>query len=228
MEKCVKRYSLRWLAVMTCFVVATTAMAQDFLSTRTVSLNKTVKGGSFKATVEFPVEGGSQVMESVMKWIGFILDTDTDFGRDYQRMLQASCDTFVISGQGGDRSIVIERSFEDGDCVTYESMVTDKGSETWRWADCASFSKRDGHRIRLDEIFNCGLTDIQQLMWEYRGDLPMSVDSPEELVPVNAGFIDGWVIVIGQARHYTGATYRLRYDEIVSFLHTGEGGYFSR
>ena len=45
---------------------------------------------------------------------------------------------------------------------------------------------------------------------------------------VNAGFIDGWVIVIGQARHYTGAPYRLRYEEIVSFLHTGEGGYFSR
>ena len=171
-------------------------------------------------------EGDARVVSSVRKRIGFVLDTETDFKRDYQRMLQASCDTFTMSGQGGDRSIVIERSYEDANCVTFESMVTDKGSETWRWADCASFSKRDGHRIRLDEIFRCDISDIQQLMWAYRGDLPMSVDSPEELVPVNAGFIDGWVIVIGQAYHYTGAPYRLRYEEIDSYLHTGDGGYY--
>ena len=226
MERIMVKLLTRWMIVAMLFVLPSMTRAQDFLSTRTVTFNKSGKGSSFKASVEFPTEGDARVVSSVMKWIGFVLDTETDFKRDYQRMLQASCDTFTMSGQGGDRSIVIERSYEDANCVTFESMVTDKGSETWRWADCASFSKRDGHRIRLDEIFRCDISDIQQLMWAYRGDLPMSVDSPEELVPVNAGFIDGWVIVIGQAYHYTGAPYRLRYEEIDSYLHTGDGGYY--
>ena len=221
------RHHVRWMVVVALFAATATVCAQDFLSTRTVTFNKSGKDSSFKASVEFPTEGDAHVVENVIKWMGFVLDTETDFRGNFQKMLEASCDTFTMSGQGGDRSIVIERSYEDGDCVTFESMVTDKGSETWRWADCASFSKRDGHRIRLDEIFRCGISDIQQLMWEYRGDLPMSVDSPDELVPVNAGFIDGWVIVIGQAHHYTGAPYRLRYEEIVDYLHTGEGGYFN-
>ena len=226
MERIMVKLLTRWMIVAMLFALPAMTRAQDFLSTRTVTFNKSGKGSSFKASVEFPTEGDARVVSSVMKWIGFVLDTETDFKRDYQRMLQASCDTFTMSGQGGDRSIIIERSYEDANCVTFESMVTDKGSETWRWADCASFSKRDGHRIRLDEIFRCDISDIQQLMWAYRGDLPMSVDSPEELVPVNAGFIDGWVIVIGQAYHYTGAPYRLRYEEIDSYLHTGDGGYY--
>ena len=226
MERIMVKLLTRWMIVAMLFALPSMTRSQDFLSTRTVTFNKSGKGSSFKASVEFPTEGDARVVSSVMKWIGFVLDTETDFKRDYQRMLQASCDTFTMSGQGGDRSIVIERSYEDANCVTFESMVTDKGSETWRWADCASFSKRDGHRIRLDEIFRCDISDIQQLMWAYRGDLPMSVDSPEELVPVNAGFIDGWVIVIGQAYHYTGAPYRLRYEEIDSYLHTGDGGYY--
>ena len=226
MERIMVKLLTRWMIVAMLLALPAMTHAQDFLSTRTVTFNKSGKGSSFKASVEFPTEGDARVVSSVMKWIGFVLDTETDFKRDYQRMLQASCDTFTMSGQGGDRSIVIERSYEDANCVTFESMVTDKGSETWRWADCASFSKRDGHRIRLDEIFRCDISDIQQLMWAYRGDLPMSVDSPEELVPVNAGFIDGWVIVIGQAYHYTGAPYRLRYEEIDSYLHAGDGGYY--
>ena len=67
----------------------------------------------------------------------------------------------------------------------------------------------------------------KELMWEYRGDLPMAVGSAKELVVGEAGFIDGWVIVIGPAVNYTGAAYRLRYPEIEQYLRKGHsGGYY--
>ena len=79
-------------------------------------------------------------------------------------------------------------------------------------ADCATFSKIDGHRLTVKEIFKCGEAQIKQLMWQYRGDLPlMEVSKPEELVVGDAGYIDGWVVVIGPAYHHTGAEYRIRY-----------------
>ena len=226
MERIMVKLLTRWMIVAMLFALPSMTRAQDFLSTRTGTFNKSGKSSSFKASVEFPTEGDARVVSSVMKWIGFVLDTETDFKRDYQRMLQASCDTFTMSGQGGDRSIVIERSYEDANCVTFESMVTDKGSETWRWADCASFSKKDGHRIQLDEIFKCSEDELKELMWEYRGDLKLDTDDPSGLYPLNAGFIDGWIVVIAPAHHQMGAEFQLRYLEILPALYTTEEGYY--
>ena len=162
-----------------------------------------------------------------MRWIADVLDIDEGRRTNVYGMLQASSDAFLASQQSFKRTIEVERSYEDEGCVTFEAMVTDKGSETWRWADCASFSKRDGHRIKLNEIFKCDKSDICRLMWQYRGDLPLDADGPEDLVPVNAGFIDGWIVVIGPALHYTGAPFRLRYEEILPYLRTSENGYFT-
>jgi hypothetical protein len=54
----------------------------------------------------------------------------------------------------------------------------------------------------------------------------MEVASAEELVVGNAGFIDGWIIVIGPAHHYTGAAYRIRYEEVEEYVKRGvSGGY---
>ena len=199
---------------------------QDFLTTRNVTLKKSSKGMSYEANVEFPTEGDARVVSGVVEWLGGILDTDDDFGRDYQRMLLASSDSFFLSGQGGNRTILVERTYEDGHVVTFESMVTDKNGEVWRWADCASFSKRDGHRITVDEIFQCDEEQIQRLMWEYRGDLPLDASGPDQLIAVNAGYIDGWVIVIGPAHHYRGAPFRLRYEEIEQYLNFNQNGYY--
>jgi hypothetical protein len=55
----------------------------------------------------------------------------------------------------------------------------------------------------------------------------MAVGSAKELVVGEAGYIDGWVIVIGPAVNYTGAAYRLRYPEIEQYLRKGHsGGYY--
>lgn len=219
---------MRQFLILLVSLLSMTVMGQDFLSTRVVNYKQGGKDLSWDASVEFPTDGDTRVVASVVGWIGEVLEVEGDFHRDWDRMLRTACDSFLTSGMQCQRSVSVERSYEDNDCVTFEAMVTDKGDETWRWADCASFSKRDGHRIQLDEIFDCDESDIQRLMWAYRGDLPLDADGPEDLIPVNAGFVDGWVVVIGPARHYTGAPFRLRYEEIVDFLYTNEGGYFSK
>ncbi len=203
---------------------AENSYAQDVLSTDTVTL----KDSHFSASVEFPTEGEPDVVNGVMQWIGDVLDADEANGTSFHGLLRAGSDAFAASGRGGDRRVVIERSYEDQGCVTFESMVTDKAGETLRTADCASFSKRDGHRITLDEIFDCDLQMVKQLMWDYRDELPMDVEGPDGMRPVQAGFIDGWVVVIGPARGYKGAPYRLRYEEIEQYLKTSLGGYYDR
>ena len=160
-------------------------------------------------------------------WLAQTLEVDGDFTGNGQRLLQCACDSFMNSGQKWKRTVTVERTYEDQRVVTFQSWIKDVDSETWRTADCASFSKRDGHRIKLNEIFKCDKSDICRLMWQYRGDLPLDADGPEDLVPVNAGFIDGWIVVIGPALHYTGAPFRLRYEEILPYLRTSENGYFT-
>ena len=45
------------------------------------------------------------------------------------------------------------------------------------------------------------------------------------LLQVNC-IIDGWIIVIGPAHHYTGAAYRIRYEEVEEYIKRGvSGGY---
>ena len=55
-------------------------------------------------------------------------------------------------------------------------------------------------------------------MWEWRGDLPVEVASANDLIVGEAGFIDGWIVVIGPARNYTGAPFRIRYQAAEPFL----------
>lgn len=197
--------------------------SQDFFSTRTV----TKKTGRFSASVEFPTEGPSAAMDSVLSWIKAVVGAPGCSSNDFSTILQAAADNFASGEGGGNRTVLIERAYEDGGCVTFESMVTDKGSDTWRTADCASFSKSDGHRITIGEIFSCDMDGLRRLMWQYKGDLSLDAEGPEGLQPIAAGFIDGWVVVIGNARKYHGAPYRLRYEEIEDCLRTNPGGYYS-
>ncbi|MBQ5579056.1 MAG: hypothetical protein IIT40_09475, partial [Prevotella sp.] len=120
--------------------------------------------------------------------------------------------------------IEVVRSFEDENCVTFEAKIIDVDSVKWISQDCATFSKRDGHRLQVNEIFNCDEKKIKELMWDYRGELPMEVGSPDELIVGDVGFVDGWIIVIGPAYHYTGAAYRIRYEEVEQYVKLGRSG----
>ena len=133
------------------------ASAQDFFSTRTV----TKKTGRFSASVEFPTEGPREAVDSALQWMKAVMGVRSCASNDFNTILQVAADSFAVSGNGTSRSVKIERSYEDSGCVTFESMVTDKGGDTWHTADCASFSKADGHRITLgytqdlDELLKC-------------------------------------------------------------------------
>ena len=211
-------------------VFSTGSLAQSFLETKDVSCQQKGSGkASYSAKVEYPVNGDKRVLATVREWICDILEVENPQNLNesaFRSLLVDISGKFLLDVDDMDRRIDIERSFEDENCVTFEATVTDVDSEKWISQDCATFSKRDGHRIQVDEIFNCDENKIKELMWEYRGELPMEVGSAEELVVGNAGFIDGWIIVIGPAHHYTGAAYRIRYEEVEEYIKRGvSGGY---
>ena len=204
------------------------AAAQDFLSTREYKVKGSAGKASFEATVEFPTEGAKQVREHVAAWLCETLEIEGQFTDNGQRLLQCACDSFLQSGQHWKRSVTVERSYEDAHCVTFQSWIKDVDKETWKTADCATFSKKDGHRIQIDEIFKCSEEELKNLMWEYRGDLELDAGCPEDLYPLNAGFVDGWVVVIAPAHHQMGAEFLLRYLEILPALRTSQEGYFAQ
>lgn len=215
--------------MMVTIVLSVTTMAvcaQDFLSTKTVTLKKSSGKASYSASVEFPTDGSPAVLKEIMQWMNIVLETDGENRREFQAILQNSCDNFFGYGEDWKRDIVIERDYEDSRIVTFTSQVTDTDDEKWVAEDCATFSKKDGHRVTLDEIFRCGEDDIKYLMWEYRDDLSLDVDESAGLAPINGGFIDGWVLVTSPAHNATSRIFRLRYEEIVSYLRKHDEGYF--
>lgn len=205
-------------------------MAQSFFVTHTVAYgDKGDRRTSFSAKVDFPVSGSEKALLGVKDWICEMIGKDVPRHLDepgFYDLLRQCCGEFLMEAEGMARSVVVERTFEDENCVTFEATITDEDNEKWICQDCATFSKRDGHRLTVDEIFNCDEEKVKELMWEYRGDLPMEVASAEDLVVGNAGYIDGWIIVIGPAYHYTGAAFKIRYEEVEEFLNKGiSGGY---
>lgn len=207
------RITLVWLLTA---LAAQVFAAGDFFTTTGFSFTRRHGGTSFSARVDFPVSGSSKAVESVKQWMGDVLEVNMPISvseEGFERALQQSFDSLLVDAPGVSRHVEITRAYEDEEIVTYLSTVVDRDTATWRDEDCASFSKTDGHRITAKEVFKCSERQIKQLMWQYRGDLPVGVASPDELVVGDVGFIDGWVIVIGPARGYTGAAYRIRYQE---------------
>ena len=220
--------SVRLNIVVVLLLLSTMAMAQSFFSTKNMTFKeKGDKGVTYSAKIEFPMDGNAHALKSVREWICDMLETDVPKRWDesqIQALLRDCCGRFLMEAYGVSREIEIVRSFEDENCVTFEATIMDVDTEKWISQDCATFSKRDGHRLQVDEIFNCSEEKIKELMWNYRGDLPMEVGCAEELIVGNVGYIDGWVIVIGPAQHYTGAAYRIRYEEVEQYVRIGKSG----
>lgn len=213
------------------FVMSMPAVAAtDYFDVVPLSCREGSGSVRYEASVDFPVGGGREVMAAAKEWIGEILEVDGTMAEqdvsgmsadDFGRLLGAVAADFVKTGDGH-REVNITWLYEDPTCVSYEAVVTDRDS-------VATFSKQDGHRVTPEEVFSCDEKQIKRLMWQYRGDLPMEVSSPDALYVGDVAFIDGWVIVIGPARGTSGAEYRLRYPEIEKWLIPAKGeGYLSR
>lgn len=220
------------------FVMSMPAVAAtDYFDVVPLSCREGSGSVKYEASVDFPVGGGREVMAAAKEWIGEMLEVDGTMAEqdvsgmsadDFGRLLGAVAADFVKTGDGH-REVNITWLYEDPTCVSYEAVVTDRDSMAWTASSVATFSKRDGHRITPEEVFSCDEKQIKRLMWQYRGDLPMEVSSPDALYVGDVAFIDGWVIVIGPARGTSGAEYRLRYPEIEKWLIPAKGeGYLSR
>jgi|GEM_PF-455041 len=195
--------------------------AQDFMTTEVYSLRQKSDRASFSAKIEFPLQGGRAVLRGVREWICEMLLLDNPKQIDestINALLRQSCTQFLHETESGSRQIEIYRSFEDERLVTYELLVTDKGTETWRSEDCVSFSKRDGHRLRVGEIFKCSERQICELMWANREGIPVDAEGPQDLCVGNVGITDGWIVVIGPAWRFTGAGYRIRFEDAEPYL----------
>lgn len=211
--------------------------AADYFDVVPLSCREGSGSVRYEASVDFPVGGGMEVMAAAKEWIGEMLEADATMAEqdvsgmsadDFGRLLEAVAADYVKTGDGR-REVSITWLYEDPTCVSYEAVVTDRDSVAWTTSSVATFSKRDGHRITPEEVFSCDEKQIKRLMWQYRGDLPMEVSSPDALYVGDVAFIDGWVIVIGPARGTSGAEYRLRYPEIEKWLIPAkDGGYLSR
>lgn len=211
------------LVIILLLLFALTTEARGFLNTKQITLREE----RFKAEIDFPTGGNPDVIAQVKLWICDVLDTDAPSRlreNDFRDLLLRCCGAFEESYEKGSRKVEVVRSYEDANVVTFESKVTDNDSTVWITEDCACFSKHDGHRLTAGEIFDCNESQIKQLMWHYRGDIPTGMDGPKGLVVGNAGFIDGWIIVIGPAENSAGRAYRVRYQAAEPYLKKSKDG----
>lgn len=204
----------------------------DFFTTSGFKFVQRRGSVSYAAEVDFPVTGAAAALRSVKSWICDILEVEEPARLekgDFQALLQRSFEGFLGVADICSRRIEIERRYEDADVVTFAALVVDKDSATWRSEDYATFSKVDGHRIQVDEVFRCSEKKIKELMWKWRGNVPVDVSSADGLVVGDVAFLDGWVVVIGPAQGYTGAAYLIRYQDAEPYLQGKPGGrYFER
>lgn len=215
-------------------VLPSWASSEDFFLTSAVNISRREHGMSYSVKVDFPVQGNSKAMYEIKRWICERLSEWVDTPASPQNMdvenfkvFLDSCSLqyFTNNSAGQKERIEIYRSYEDEEVVTYEfDWASENSVVRSRDQDCVSVSKADGHRIQANEIFKCGEDEIKQLMWEWRGDLPVEGLSPKDLVVGDMAFIDGWIIVIGPANGYLGAEYRIRYQAAAPYLRAGKHG----
>ena len=214
---------LVWLLALLPAVVR----GEDFFDVRTFNYQRQEGGVTLQAEIDFPTAGTAGSVREVRRWICELLGvdegvdvTEVNFGK----ILQQACDGMFGDMESGRHSLQVKWTFEDPEIVTFESAVIDDDGERWTSEDVVSVSKKDGHRIQAGEIFKCGEEQIKQLMWDSRGKLQMEVGKASDLYVGDAGFIDGWIVVIGPAARHTGAAYRIRYATAVPYLRGGNRG----
>lgn len=219
-----------YLCLLLCLLPAV-LLADDFFDVRGFTYKRAARGVEVRADIDFPTMGDAVAVESVRRWICEVIGvdvTETVDERNFGRILQQACDSIFGREDRGKHILRVTWSFEDPEVVTFESTLTDEDSVRWVSEDVATFSKKDGRRIQANEVFKCDERQIKNLMWEFRGDLPMEASKAEELYVGDVGFVDGWIVVIGPAVNHTGAAYRVRYEKAAPYLRaTGHsGGYF--
>lgn len=211
----------RMMAVAAALILACQTWAQGFFTTEKLNFSRREGKVAFTANIEYPVSGSQLALKGVREWLKDILEVDSvslDNRKETEKALEASWEEYRQEATNSHRTIKVERMFEDEDIVTFQSEVVDRDSEVWKSDNCASFSKADGHRIQPQEIFNCPESKVKELMWRFRGDLDVDATGPQDLVVGDAGYIDGWIVVIGPARGYTGAAYKIRYQVAEPYL----------
>lgn len=225
------RFLLAGVAAVAAPQVAVSALAEEYFDVMTVECSERSGDTSFEARVDMPVGGGDAVMASVRKWMEEVLDTEVSLDvppSGFEGALRKVGGEWIRNDGAGQHRVEITWLYEDPTCVSYDAVITDRDSVVWTTSFVASFSKRDGHRVTVKEVFGCDERQIKRLMWKYRGDLPMEVSSPDGLYVGDVAFVDGWVIVTGPARGTSGAEYRLRYPEIEQWLVPAHGeGYLA-
>lgn len=229
-----RTYLLLLCALMT--LLPCRAVAENFFVTTNVSVSKRADGVAYSVKADFPLQGNDKAVAEVKRWLCEHLAEYADMPAqpqsldedEFKKFLEDCRDAYFFNnGTGCREEIQLFRSYEDEDLVTYQMTFASwdkEDGDSWRDEDCVSISKADGHRIRANEIFKCGEDKIKELMWEWRDDLPVEGLSPSDLVVGNMAYIDGWILVIGPANGYTGATYRIRYQAAEPYLRLGKNG----
>lgn len=82
--------------------------------------------------------------------------------RAFFQVLEHSYQGYLETNPAGSQHIEIYRAYDDEEGVTFQSVITGQDSVIWKTCDGATFSKKDGHRLKMNEIFNCSEERIKQ------------------------------------------------------------------
>ena len=227
---------MKILVCLALLLVPLQMSAENFFVTKKMELARRSDGMSYSVTADFPLQGNDKAVAEIKKWMCERLceyDSVPDNAKDldeeeFKSLLENCCQLYFANNSRGCREeIELFRSYEDEDLVTYQLKFAswDKpDGDSWKDEDCVSVSKTDGHRIQANEVFKCNDAKIKELMWEWRDDLPVEDMSVNDLVIGDVAYIDGWILVIGPANGYTGATYKIRYQAAEPYLKLGKNG----
>ena len=151
---------ITFLFVLSLFAISSMA-GVVFSTTQMVSFQRQ----RYQVSVEFPLEGEAEAVRSIRNWINDVVGVEDEQASDertFLQVLERSYQDYLKTNPEGSRHIEIYRAYEDEDCVTFQSVITDQDSVVWKTCDCATFGKKDGHRLKVNEIFNCSEERIKQ------------------------------------------------------------------
>lgn len=103
--------------------------------------------------------------------------------------------------------------------VTYKAQFGHTLNETTYKTDVATFERTDGHRLSMEEIFECESSVIKKMMLEnIPSSFPCDIKAPEDIKIFSAGLNKNTVDVVGTICKGNTAVYQIPYSEALDYL----------
>lgn len=133
---------ITFLFVLGLFAISSMA-GVVFTTTQKVSFQRQ----RYQVSVEFPLEGEPEAVTSIRSWINDVVGIEGEQAsneRAFYQALERSYQDYLETNLEGSRHIKIYRAYEDEDCVTFESAITDQDSVVGKLVIVLHLAKKMG------------------------------------------------------------------------------------